>query len=354
MNGLPFPSNDPEKKNVNLEIFSTDIVEYVSIDKIYSSKLYGDFAGGNVDIVSKDYKGNGFLKIDIGSKVNTNAIKEDNFNLQKGYNSFGFSNPGIPKNGVTEYNFNTLQLESPNPVAGSFGISAGENYNVGSTGKLSVFGTASYSNEYNSITDGSVKSVNGSGVINKDFEKYSRHTYSTNFTEMVNLGYKINSNNKINFNSVFINTSALSRRDYEGYFVDGAEDNNGFVRRNLYEKNALWINQLLGDHKLTDRSKFNWGVSYNTITGVQPDRTQNILNKYDTGYVLLSQSAANNHRYFQDLTETEIAANLLLIINSTKTLKEIIKVNLLLDILEESKKESLKQLNSILNLTMII
>jgi hypothetical protein len=48
MNGLPIPSNDPEKKNLNLEIFSTDILEYVSIDKVYSSKLFGDFAGGNV------------------------------------------------------------------------------------------------------------------------------------------------------------------------------------------------------------------------------------------------------------------------------------------------------------------
>jgi hypothetical protein len=28
MNGLPIP-NDPEKKNLNLEIFSTDIVEYI-------------------------------------------------------------------------------------------------------------------------------------------------------------------------------------------------------------------------------------------------------------------------------------------------------------------------------------
>jgi hypothetical protein len=52
MNGLPIPSNDPEKKNLNLEIFSTDIVEYISIDKVYSS-IYGDFAGGNVDIISK-------------------------------------------------------------------------------------------------------------------------------------------------------------------------------------------------------------------------------------------------------------------------------------------------------------
>lgn len=310
MNGLPVPSNDPEKKNLNLEIFSTDIVEYVSIDKIYSSKLYGDFAGGNVDIVSKDYKGKGFLKVDIGSRVNTNAIKEDNFNLQKGYNSFGFSNPGIPKNGLTEYNFKSLQLQNENPVAGSFGISGGDNYTVGSNGKLSVFGTVSYSNEYTSNQDGSVKSINGTGVANKDFEDFKTMSYSTNVTAMANIGYKINANNKINFNSIFINTSILSKEDYFGYFVDGGEDNNGFVRRNKYDKNALWINQLLGDHKLSERSKFNWGVSYNTITGAQPDRTQNILNKFDNGFILLGQSAANNHRYFQELTENEIATNL--------------------------------------------
>jgi len=310
MNGLPIPSNDPEMKNISLEIFSTDIVETVGIDKVYNSKLFGDFAGGNVDIVSKDYKGKGFLKLDIGSKVNTNAIAEDNFALQKGYNSFGFSNKSIPANSLTEYNFSTLQLEGRNPVAGSFGISGGKSFDVGNQGKLSLFGTANYSNEYTSITDGSVKSINGAGVINSDFEDYSLMSYNTNFTGMLNAGYRMNPSNKINFNSVFINTSSLSKEEYAGYFVDGAEDNNGFVRRNKYDKNTLWINQLLGDHKLTERSKFNWGVSYNTIVGDQPDRAQNKLNKYPDGYILLSQSAANNHRYFQKLEETEVAANL--------------------------------------------
>lgn len=310
MNGLPIPSNDPEKKNLNLEIFSTDIVEFVSIDKVYNAKLYGDFAGGNVDIVSKDFKGKGFLKLEIGSKINTNAVNENDLNLQKGYNSFGFSNPSIPSNGLTEYNFNTLQLESKNPVASSIGISGGETFNVGSTGKLNFFGTVSYGNEINSITDGSVKSINGTGVINKDFEKFTNMSFGTNTTGMANIGYKLNSNHKINFNTVFINTSTQSKEEYTGYFVDGAEDNNGFIRRNKYDKNTLWINQLLGDHKLSERSKFNWAVSLNSITGSQPDRTQNILNNNSGDYVLLSQSASNNHRYFQELKETEIATNL--------------------------------------------
>ncbi len=311
MNGLPIPSQDPEKKNLNLEIFSTDIVESVSIDKVYTSRLFGDFAGGNVDIISKDYKGKGFLKLEIGSKINTNSIAEDNFKLQKGYNSFGFSTTSIPNNPLTSYGFNTLQLESKNPFAGTIGLSGGKNFDIGSEGKLNLFATANYSNEYNSITDGSVKSINGSGVANKDFNDYTAMSYSTNFTGMANIGYKINSNNKINFNSIFINTAALSKEEYTGYFVDGGDDGNGFIRRNKYDKNTLWINQLLGDHKFSERSKFNWGVSYNTITGDQPDRTQNTLNLQPTGgYILLGQSAANNHRYFQKLDETEVATNL--------------------------------------------
>jgi hypothetical protein len=311
MNGLPIPSNDPEKKNLNLEIFSTDIVESVSIDKVYSSRLFGDFAGGNVDIISKDYKGKGFLRLDVGSKINTNAVNENNFNLQKGYSSFGFDTATIPNNPLNSYGFNTLQLESKSPIGSSFGISGGKNFEVGSSGKLTLFATANFTNEYTSITEGSVKSINGMGVANKDFEDFTSMAYNTNFTAMGNVGYKMNANHKISFNTVFINTSSLSKEEYSGFFVDGAEDGNGFIRRNKYEKNTLWINQLLGDHKLTERSKFNWGVSYNTITGDQPDRAQNTLNlQPGGGYVLLGQSSANNHRYFQKLNETEIAANL--------------------------------------------
>jgi hypothetical protein len=37
---------------------------------------------------------------------------------------------------------------------------------------------------------------------------------------MLNLGYKINNSNKINFNSLFINTSSLSKEEYTGFIVD--------------------------------------------------------------------------------------------------------------------------------------
>ncbi len=311
MNGLPIPSNDPEKKNINLDIFSTDILEYVSIDKVYNNRIFGDFAGGNVDIISKDYKGKGFFKVDIGSKVNTNALAEDNFKLQKGYNSFGFSSKVIPSNSLTEYNFNTLQLEGKNPIAGSVGISGGKSFNVGEDGKLNIFATASYGNEYTSRNEGSAKGgINGdASLINRDFSSYSNIAFNTNTTAMANVIYKINKNHKINLNSVFINTSSLSKEEYFGYVADLANNGNGLIRRNKFEKNTLFINQLLGENKFTERVQINWGLSSNTITGSMPDRTQNTLNKVDNGYLINSQSFPNNHRYFQELTENEMVAN---------------------------------------------
>jgi hypothetical protein len=65
---------------------------------------------------------------------------------------------------------------------------------------------------------------------------------------MANIGYKINSNNKISFNSLYINTSTQSKEEYTGYIVDIANDGNGLIRRFNYEKNSLWINQI-GEHK---------------------------------------------------------------------------------------------------------
>jgi hypothetical protein len=310
MNGLPIPSNNPERKNMSLDIFSTDIVEYISIDKVYSSKLFGDFAGGNVDIVSKDYKGSGFLKFNIGSKINTNAISEKEFKLQKGFNSFGFDNRQIPSNALNQYNFSSLNLENKNPFAGSLGLSGGDSFNVGSEGKINFFATISHDNEFSSINNGSLKSgVNGSGVINKNFEKYTLLNFSTNTTGMFNLNYKINNANKLNFNSLFINNSSQTKEEGKGFIVDIANDGNGLLRFSNYNKNIIFINQFLGEHKLTEKSKFNWGIAYNLVKADTPDRTQNTLREETNGYVLSSISAPDNNRYFQYLIENEVVGN---------------------------------------------
>jgi hypothetical protein len=67
--------------------------------------------------------------------------------------------------------------------------------------------------------------------------KYSNHTdlkYETNSTGMANIVYKIN-DNKISYNTLYINTSTQSKEEYF-YIVDIANDGNGLIRRFNYEK----------------------------------------------------------------------------------------------------------------------
>ena len=53
MNGLPIPSDDVEKKNMDLNLFSTEVIKNVGISKTYSASNYGDQSSGVVDIASK-------------------------------------------------------------------------------------------------------------------------------------------------------------------------------------------------------------------------------------------------------------------------------------------------------------
>src|SRR5690606_41720492 len=106
LNGLPVPSNDPEKKNVNLELFSTDIVEYISIDKTFSAKHTGDFGGANIDILSKDFQDDSLLEIELGTKINTNATsKGSEFLLPQGPSSMGKASYGVPATPMTDSRF---------------------------------------------------------------------------------------------------------------------------------------------------------------------------------------------------------------------------------------------------------
>lgn len=313
MNGLPIPSNDPEKKNIALDLFSTDIVESVSIDKVYSNKIYGDFGGASVDIISKDFKGDGLLKIDVGSVINTNAVSRKDFQLQQGYNNFGFSNKGIANNALNQYTFSSLNTENFNPIGKSFGLTAAKSFKMGEQSKLSFFATASHSNDYSARNNGTAKGgVNGNGsLVNKNFHLYDQLNYNTNSTAMGTVNYKINSNHKVSLNSVFVNASSLSREEYHGYVADLISDGNGFIRRNKYEQNRLTINQLLSEHKFTERIQVKWGVSYNKINGDMPDRTQNVFKGSENGYLLSRISRPDNHRYYQNLVEDEYAANVL-------------------------------------------
>lgn len=310
LNRLPIPSNDPEQKNIALDIFTTDIVEFISIDKVYSNYFYGDFAGGNVDINSKDFTGNSFIKVDLGTSINTRAIDEGTFPMKDGPDYFGYHS-STPPTTIESYAFDyALEPRFMTPIGTSLGISAGSKYILGANKDINYFATLNFSNDF-STKEGTSLSVNSIGYPSKDL-RMKAFSYSTNTTGMLNLGHRINRNSKINYNLLFVNSSSNSTDIYEGTILDIADYDNGLLRRSTYEKNTVLINQLLGETELSKSTSFNWGVSYNRISSDIPDRLQNTFRRIDdVNYVFGQNQITDNHRYYHFLTEDEVAVRAL-------------------------------------------
>ncbi|WP_306349821.1 TonB-dependent receptor [Flavobacterium sp. '19STA2R22 D10 B1'] len=310
LNGLPLPSNEPENKNVALDIFSTDVIQSIGVNKTYSTQQFGDVGGANINIISKEQSGKGKLRIEIGSGLNNNAFGTD-FKVADGVKTTGFYNTKAPKT-VDDYRFKTRW--SPNsegkPVNNNFGISGGTSFDVGENGKISAFATASYENGYK-YKNGFQRIV---GTTNNnipvDYYNVDKYEFSTKTTLLANVAYKINSNNTIKVNSIFVNTSKSTVGEYDRFLGNG-DDRYEYTRQTLTEQNKLFVNQLLGDHNISERLNFNWGTSFGIVKADLPDRITNNLLLNNGSYFFDTQSPSSNNRYFQFIDENEFSAKAL-------------------------------------------
>lgn len=312
LNGMPIPASDPNLKNIALDIFPTDVIEYIGVDKVNNATLSGDFGGANVDISSKNFSGSRLLEISVGSNVNTNALKQaGDFYLQEGPSYMGYSKQDIPDDAEGSYHFrNSWDLAKKNMAPLNFGLKYGNTFHIGTESQLNVFATGSFSNNYGSRS-GVNSTVSAQGAPLKVLDQ-SQSSYKTNATGMFNANYLINNNNKISYNFLYANSSDQFVDHFSGFLRDAAEDYNGYVRRSTFLQTQLIINQILGDHRVNDKVDVSWGAAYNVVDGDMPDRMQSMLRTNDQGeFRFIRVNAPDNHRYTYMLKENELAARLM-------------------------------------------
>ncbi|MGJ8665055.1 MAG: TonB-dependent receptor domain-containing protein [Patiriisocius sp.] len=330
-NGLSLPSNDIEKKNIDLGLFSSDIIQSVGVSKAYSSRFYGDFSAGNVNIVSKKYTGDGFLDVNLGTGINTNSVGED-FVRTEGTGYFGFYNryDNNPFAVILSHGIDPVDAGVPIAIEGS--LSGGKSWDIGTNDRFSVFFTASFDNGFE-YRQGPTAEF--STVDKKSFQNAEEYEYSTTTTAMTNFIYRFNSDHKVSYNSLFINSSSSE----VGYFgLDGKGTNRdaildtdrGFFQQNVqFEQDMIFVNQILGEHKVDDQFNVEYGVGYNKVLSRQPDRKRISLERYDlaldndpnTNPSFFNNIVFDNQRYFQNISDTELNSFLTLDYTASEKVK---------------------------------
>ncbi len=318
LNKLSLPSNNINKKNINLDLFTTDIIESVSISKSYSPQFYSDFSAGNVNINSKDYSGNRFFNLSVGGGINTNAINKD-FVKSEGTGSFGFYNRYDHNSFAVVLSHGVDPVSAGTPIAYDISGSAGISFDIGDVSRLSLFISGSFENDY-TFFEGS--EIDYSNDYNKRFPNVDRYKFSTNTTFLGSAIYRFNDNHKVSFNSLFINSSADEVGYYgtkgDGYYRDSrslVDTDRGFYQMNVqFNQDLIFVNQLLGEHTLTDKISLDWGIGYNNVYSHEPDRKRISIEDYfyaldddpTTNPVLLTNNSFDNQRYFQKMIDEEL------------------------------------------------
>ncbi len=315
-NGLPLPSNNIDKKNLDLGLFSSDVIQNIGVSKTYAANFYGDFAAGNVDIKSKEHSGDAFIDVDLGTTINTGSVGE-NFVKSEGTGFFGFYNryQNNPFAVILSHGVDPIASDGTTGLSGS--ISGGKSWDIGEESKLSVFATTSFGSNYEYRRGQAANYTLLANTIYPDSEEFE---YSRTTTALANIVYRINGDHKIKFNSLFINDAT----DEIGFFGIGGNGQNRnailntdrgfFTQNNQFEQDMIYVNQITGTSRLNEKIKIDYGVGYNKVLARQPDRKRVTLERYDlaldndpsTNPTLFSNVVFDNQRYFQNIDDDEI------------------------------------------------
>lgn len=309
MNGLPIPSDNVDRKNIDLELFSTRLIKNVSISKTVNPAFSADQASGNIDIASKELSGSELLQVRMRAGVNTNVMSNgvyDNFKASVNQNdvTLGFYQRDLNTfDAITQQGWDPIQQSTP--INSSISLSAGKKFGE----KLKVLLTAGQSSNYE-YNEGEFKQFR-SNFIDDTIPDAITWKKTVASSALLNTSYKIDDNNDIAFNTLFVNT--LKETVFEGGRSGGAgifeetdpeEGLSQFIRDQNLKKTLLSVTQLLGTHDISENNTLDWGLAYNYLSADEPNRIRNELNiDPDSDFVQLGRTGGFQQRKSIQLIE---------------------------------------------------
>jgi hypothetical protein len=119
LNSLDVPGLDPDRNSVQLDIFPTNLVDNIIVYKSFTPDLPGDFTGGMVDIITKDFPERKTLNLSAGMSYNPDMHLNNRYITSAGSatDKWGFDN-GTRDLPQAIRSYNAAGQELPNIIQG--------------------------------------------------------------------------------------------------------------------------------------------------------------------------------------------------------------------------------------------
>ena len=287
LNGVPLPSTEPDKKAFAFDLFPSNMLDNIVVNKTATPDMPSEFAGGIVQVNTKSIPDKNFVSFSGGLGYNTittgnaktiyDGGKFDKYGFDDGSRNLPYEVPAFKEKGswiatpdqarVATYFKNDWAYRqskfSPNTSAQ---LAAGYNFKLKERDFLGVIFSLGYSSNQNLYTlnrlEYDVLSITGENTYDPQVDQKSINKVNQTQTStgaLLNLSCKINPNNSISFKNLATGAADNKFISTISTFTLGAPGLINRTNSRFFTANQIVSSQLNGEHLIpVSKIKISW------------------------------------------------------------------------------------------------
>jgi hypothetical protein len=291
LNGILLSSTEPDRKTFSFDLFPAPMLDNIIMNKAFVPELPGEWAGGLVQVQTKEIPAVGFLNVQVGTGFNSQTIGRDFYEYKGGkLDWLGIENGtrDLPAGIPTKTKFGGLNQEAQNeygkgfrnvwsatpgtaPLNRQFQLNGGFNgkvFNKKAGGVLAL--VYNQTNRRLQFDNAIIANTTGDYDLFYNNNRYSRDVLAGvlgNFTVQLNNNNRISFKNILNVNSSDFVIDRYDGVDYTGLVVRTKAQELGF------RQNTFFNTQLVGDHNIPQwDARLKWYGGFNILDQYIPNQ----------------------------------------------------------------------------------
>ena len=328
-NGVLLTSTEPDRKTFSFDLIPASMIDNIVINKAFVPEFPGEWAGGLIQVTTKDIPAKNFFSIQLGTGFNSQTIGKNFYKDAGGKTDWLGLDDGtrnLPSAYTRKSEFDTTSFAgktaigkqmrnawSPDQVRAPLNISFQANggftgkvfgKNIGGIFAINYSKTAKYlkllnrANAIDNITN--VVSI----VSEYNDDKYQQDVA---LGALGSVSLQLNPRNRVSVKAVLNVNSPNSVTQREGEDFSRSEQLKG--SQFTFKQNTFFTVQATGDHSITKPLKFKWYGAFNILDGYTPDQRRILYsrasNTQDPYTLLISNSLSqqSGSRIYQTLSD---------------------------------------------------
>ena len=353
LNNVEIPSPEPNRRVVPMDIFPASLLASLQTVKTFSPDQPGGFAGGSVQVVTKDFPEELTMSLSMSSGFNTQATGENGLTYPGGdFDFLGFDDGSRDLPSIVEDRAADLPIRergrftplgfSPQEIQ-EFGqsfsnvwsperqqvpINQGYKFSLGNSNKIlgkefGYLGVISYGNSHsygtqvrNAFRIGLKETL--SPVTSYNVERSGNEV---DWGSVLNASLRFSPQHLLSIKTLFTHTAEDETRTWEGFNADRNTDLRSFRLR--YVERQLFSGQVAGMHDFNfgapaletteERPEqpdvsMEWRLTYSRASRDEPDTRENIYEDRGDGTYTFRDVTHSGSRFFFDLEDDEYNA----------------------------------------------